>query len=213
MWWFVQIKFLDSHIYCLVCCTRSSSTRLCNFLGQWWAPHIFNTSSNLNSKNSVLFFPYFLLVWLFVSRFTWVLKLLKSFGSILPFFFFCHLSWSFFIYFISNFTPKSWCFSLTGCSVIVQAARNNVLLAVPALLYAINNYLKFIMQVIFSLVPLMKPWAFVIIYLLPFWMIWPRIVWTCLIIDTDTVCSYTSTLQLWKCWVTWRYFLSDSPKI
>jgi len=29
----------------------------------------------------------------------------------------------------------------------LQAARNNVLLAVPALLYAINNYLKFIMQV------------------------------------------------------------------
>lgn len=28
-----------------------------------------------------------------------------------------------------------------------QAARNNILLAVPALLYAINNYLKFIMQV------------------------------------------------------------------
>lgn len=28
-----------------------------------------------------------------------------------------------------------------------QAARNNVLLAVPAFLYAINNYLKFIMQV------------------------------------------------------------------
>ncbi|KVI00288.1 Nucleotide-sugar transporter [Cynara cardunculus var. scolymus] len=31
-------------------------------------------------------------------------------------------------------------------SSFVQAARNNVLLAVPALLYAINNYLKFIMQ-------------------------------------------------------------------
>lgn len=30
---------------------------------------------------------------------------------------------------------------------VLQAARNNVLLAVPALLYAINNYLKFIMQV------------------------------------------------------------------
>ena len=28
-----------------------------------------------------------------------------------------------------------------------QAARNNMLLAVPALLYAINNYLKFTMQV------------------------------------------------------------------
>lgn len=33
----------------------------------------------------------------------------------------------------------------------LQAARNNVLLAVPAFLYAINNYLKFIMQV-FTLV-------------------------------------------------------------
>lgn len=30
---------------------------------------------------------------------------------------------------------------------ISQAARNNVLLAVPAGLYAINNYLKFTMQV------------------------------------------------------------------
>ncbi|KAB2048113.1 hypothetical protein ES319_A13G091900v1 [Gossypium barbadense] len=29
---------------------------------------------------------------------------------------------------------------------ILRAARNNVLLAVPALLYAINNYLKFVMQ-------------------------------------------------------------------
>ncbi|URD80851.1 UDP-sugar transporter protein [Musa troglodytarum] len=33
---------------------------------------------------------------------------------------------------------------------ILQAARNNVLLAVPALLYAINNYLKFIMQLYFN---------------------------------------------------------------
>ncbi|EHA8589063.1 putative CMP-sialic acid transporter 4 [Cocos nucifera] len=32
----------------------------------------------------------------------------------------------------------------------LQAARNNVLLAVPALLYAINNYLKFIMQLYFN---------------------------------------------------------------
>ncbi|KAB1213341.1 CMP-sialic acid transporter 3 [Morella rubra] len=31
-----------------------------------------------------------------------------------------------------------------------QAARNNVLLAVPALLYAINNYLKFTMQLYFN---------------------------------------------------------------
>ncbi|KAF3673508.1 CMP-sialic acid transporter 2 [Capsicum annuum] len=35
---------------------------------------------------------------------------------------------------------------LLSISTFVQAARNNVLLAVPALLYAINNYLKFIMQ-------------------------------------------------------------------
>lgn len=36
------------------------------------------------------------------------------------------------------------------CGIIclwVQAARKNYLLAVPACLYAINNYLKFIMQV------------------------------------------------------------------
>ncbi|XP_052482926.1 CMP-sialic acid transporter 2 isoform X3 [Gossypium raimondii] len=33
---------------------------------------------------------------------------------------------------------------------VVKAARNNVLLAVPALLYAINNYLKFIMQLYFN---------------------------------------------------------------
>ncbi|AQK53442.1 CMP-sialic acid transporter 3 [Zea mays] len=38
---------------------------------------------------------------------------------------------------------------LLARSTFIQAARNNVLLAVPALLYAINNYLKFIMQVIF----------------------------------------------------------------
>ncbi|KAI3740353.1 hypothetical protein L2E82_30781 [Cichorium intybus] len=36
---------------------------------------------------------------------------------------------------------------LLSVSNFVQAARNNVLLPVPALLFAINNYLKFIMQV------------------------------------------------------------------
>ncbi|TYI71176.1 hypothetical protein E1A91_D08G275900v1 [Gossypium mustelinum] len=40
--------------------------------------------------------------------------------------------------------------SLLSVSALVQAARNNVLLAVPALLYAINNYLKFIMQLYFN---------------------------------------------------------------
>ncbi|PON66464.1 Nucleotide-sugar transporter [Parasponia andersonii] len=40
--------------------------------------------------------------------------------------------------------------SLLSVSSLVQAARNNVLLAVPALLYAINNYLKFIMQLYFN---------------------------------------------------------------
>ncbi|EEE61238.1 hypothetical protein OsJ_15284 [Oryza sativa Japonica Group] len=39
---------------------------------------------------------------------------------------------------------------LLSLSTFVQAARNNALLAVPALLYAINNYLKFIMQLYFS---------------------------------------------------------------
>lgn len=39
---------------------------------------------------------------------------------------------------------------LLSVSTFVQAARNNVLLAVPALLYAINNYLKFIMQLYFT---------------------------------------------------------------
>ncbi|GAY60961.1 hypothetical protein CUMW_206130 [Citrus unshiu] len=34
--------------------------------------------------------------------------------------------------------------------ILLQAARNNVLLAVPAFLYAINNYLKFIMQLYFN---------------------------------------------------------------
>lgn len=40
--------------------------------------------------------------------------------------------------------------SLLSVSAFVQAARNNVLLAVPALLYAVNNYLKFIMQLYFN---------------------------------------------------------------
>ncbi|XP_011014961.1 PREDICTED: CMP-sialic acid transporter 3-like isoform X1 [Populus euphratica] len=40
--------------------------------------------------------------------------------------------------------------SLLSFSTFVQAARNNVLLAVPAFLYAINNYLKFIMQLYFN---------------------------------------------------------------
>ncbi|KAJ7957386.1 CMP-sialic acid transporter 3 [Quillaja saponaria] len=39
---------------------------------------------------------------------------------------------------------------LLSISTFVQAARNNVLLAVPAFLYAINNYLKFIMQLYFN---------------------------------------------------------------
>ncbi|KAL5215004.1 hypothetical protein ABZP36_004156 [Zizania latifolia] len=39
---------------------------------------------------------------------------------------------------------------LLSLSTFVQAARNNVLLAVPALLYAINNFLKFIMQLYFN---------------------------------------------------------------
>ncbi|XP_031479293.1 CMP-sialic acid transporter 3-like [Nymphaea colorata] len=39
---------------------------------------------------------------------------------------------------------------LLSISTFVQAARNNVLFAVPALLYAINNYLKFIMQLYFN---------------------------------------------------------------
>ncbi|EFH58150.1 hypothetical protein ARALYDRAFT_322000 [Arabidopsis lyrata subsp. lyrata] len=46
---------------------------------------------------------------------------------------------------------------LLSLSTFVQAARNNVLLAVPAGLYAINNYLKFTMQfhiaILFSAVP------------------------------------------------------------
>ncbi|XP_047954748.1 CMP-sialic acid transporter 4-like isoform X2 [Salvia hispanica] len=37
---------------------------------------------------------------------------------------------------------------LLSMSTFIQAARSNTLLAVPALLYAINNYLKFIMQVL-----------------------------------------------------------------
>ncbi|KAJ0972320.1 hypothetical protein J5N97_020279 [Dioscorea zingiberensis] len=39
---------------------------------------------------------------------------------------------------------------LLSLSTFMQAARNNVLLAVPALLYAINNYLKFVMQLYFN---------------------------------------------------------------
>lgn len=39
---------------------------------------------------------------------------------------------------------------LLSVSTFVQAARNNVLLAIPAFLYAINNYLKFIMQLYFN---------------------------------------------------------------
>ncbi|KAJ6817830.1 CMP-sialic acid transporter 4-like isoform X1 [Iris pallida] len=39
---------------------------------------------------------------------------------------------------------------LLSVSTFVQAARNNVLLAVPALLYGVNNYLKFIMQLYFN---------------------------------------------------------------
>lgn len=39
---------------------------------------------------------------------------------------------------------------LLSLSTFTQAARNNVLLAVPAFLYAINNYLKFIMQLYFN---------------------------------------------------------------
>ncbi|KAK9141330.1 hypothetical protein Scep_011011 [Stephania cephalantha] len=39
---------------------------------------------------------------------------------------------------------------LLSFSTFMQAARNNVLLAVPAFLYAINNYLKFIMQLYFN---------------------------------------------------------------
>lgn len=39
---------------------------------------------------------------------------------------------------------------LLSVSTFVQAARSNVLLAVPAFLYAINNYLKFIMQLYFN---------------------------------------------------------------
>ncbi|PKU86435.1 CMP-sialic acid transporter 4 isoform X2 [Dendrobium catenatum] len=39
---------------------------------------------------------------------------------------------------------------LLSVSTFVLAARNNILLAIPALLYAINNYLKFIMQLYFN---------------------------------------------------------------
>uniref|UniRef100_A0A0D6QVE6 Uncharacterized protein n=1 Tax=Araucaria cunninghamii TaxID=56994 RepID=A0A0D6QVE6_ARACU len=40
--------------------------------------------------------------------------------------------------------------SLLSASTILKAARANILLAVPAFLYAINNYLKFIMQLYFN---------------------------------------------------------------
>ncbi|KAH8969566.1 hypothetical protein BDL97_02G040600 [Sphagnum fallax] len=40
--------------------------------------------------------------------------------------------------------------SLLSPVVILQAARKNYLLAVPACLYAVNNYLKFIMQLYFN---------------------------------------------------------------
>ncbi|CAL0320683.1 unnamed protein product [Lupinus luteus] len=39
---------------------------------------------------------------------------------------------------------------LLSISTFMQAARNNVLLAIPAFLYAINNYLKFTMQLYFN---------------------------------------------------------------
>ncbi|GKV22094.1 hypothetical protein SLEP1_g31993 [Rubroshorea leprosula] len=39
---------------------------------------------------------------------------------------------------------------LLSVSTFIQAARNNALLAVPAFLYAINNYLKFTMQLYFN---------------------------------------------------------------
>ncbi|XP_004497394.1 CMP-sialic acid transporter 3 [Cicer arietinum] len=39
---------------------------------------------------------------------------------------------------------------LLSISTLMQAARSNVLLAVPAFLYAINNYLKFVMQLYFN---------------------------------------------------------------
>ncbi|CAL0316288.1 unnamed protein product [Lupinus luteus] len=39
---------------------------------------------------------------------------------------------------------------LLSISTFVQAARNNALLAIPAFLYAINNYLKFTMQLYFN---------------------------------------------------------------
>ena len=45
------------------------------------------------------------------------------------------------VYFGKNYNLRNYDFFL------LQAARNNVLLAVPALLYAVNNYLKFTMQV------------------------------------------------------------------
>uniref|UniRef100_A0A2N9F4P3 Uncharacterized protein n=1 Tax=Fagus sylvatica TaxID=28930 RepID=A0A2N9F4P3_FAGSY len=59
-------------------------------------------------------------------------------------------------------TPKAWVMPKSVIEIlecwqgrfnrhrVPKAARNNVLLAVPALLYAINNYLKFIMQLYFN---------------------------------------------------------------
>ncbi|XP_065019981.1 CMP-sialic acid transporter 5-like isoform X2 [Musa acuminata AAA Group] len=56
-----------------------------------------------------------------------------------------------------KFSPISVNFLTEGTKVLFaimmllfQAARNNILLAVPAFLYAINNYLKFIMQLYFN---------------------------------------------------------------
>ncbi|PWA66111.1 CMP-sialic acid transporter 3 [Artemisia annua] len=43
--------------------------------------------------------------------------------------------------------------SLMFAMFFVQAARNNVLLAVPTFVYAINNYLKFTMQVLADKIP------------------------------------------------------------
>ena len=56
-----------------------------------------------------------------------------------------HISLPLFV--IEYYSMKLVILSATLTSFAGQAARNNVLLAVPAFLYAINNYLKFIMQV------------------------------------------------------------------
>lgn len=59
-----------------------------------------------------------------------------------------------FIFGVIWFRRQTWSFVIGQINNILlfflQAARNNVLLAVPAFLYAINNYLKFTMQVQFS---------------------------------------------------------------